>query len=250
MPKQKGPLKIVGSLEDINFYKLKKGYAVRMKGGVDKDRILNEAKFARTRENMSEFGHCATCGKYLRKAGAEMTLTAKDSSLVPRMTKAMTEIKNRDATSPRGQRRVEIGIQTPDGLRSLKGFDFNGDAPVHTILNAPYTVSTATGEIAIPNLIPAKNLQYPAAASHVSLMAAFLNIDFATGDFDAIESPITNLPLNMVATPVTLTPAGTPSGSGISLYFLAIQFFQEINGIQYPLTEGEFNSLSILETAS
>ncbi len=250
MAKQKGPLKIVGTLEDINFYKLKQGYAVRMKGGVDRDRILSESKFARTRENMTEFGHCATCGKYLRKAAASITLSAKDSTSVSRLTQVMTIIKNLDGTSPRGKRRVHIGIQTPEGLAAIKDFDFNDKAPLYTVLNVPYNLDTATGEVEIAALIPAKNLQYPSAATHVSLMSAFMVVDFETGIFEVTESPATNLPINLVSTPVTLTPTGVPSGTGTGIYLMGIQFFQEINGIQYPLAEGTFNTLSIIEAAN
>ncbi|MBT0607940.1 hypothetical protein [Aequorivita echinoideorum] len=249
MPKQRGPLKIVGTLEDINFYKLKKGYAVRMKGGVDKDRILSEAKFARTRENMSEFGLSATAGKYLRKAAAGLTLSAKDNTSVSRLTQVMTRIKYFDNTSPRGKRRVEIGIQNPEGIALLKNFNFNDEAPLYAILNAPYTLDNASGEVEIPVLITAKNLNYPSAATHVSFMSAFMVIDFATGEFQVTESPVVNLPINLVSTQATLTPADVPSGTGPSIYLLGIQFFQEINGVQYPLSEGAYNTLSIIEAA-
>lgn len=110
-------------------------------------------------------------------------------------------------------------------------------------------MNTVTGEIVIPSLIPAKNLGYPPATTHVSLVAAFLNIDFATGDFDVTESPVFNLPLDLVPTMVTLTPAAVPVGGGVSLYFLGIQFFQEINGIQYHLADGVFNGLTIVDVA-
>lgn len=246
MAKQKGPLKIVGSLEDINFYKLKKGYAVRMKGGVDKDRILNEARFARTRENMSEFGHCATSGKYLRKAASSLSLTAKDGTSVARLTKVMSEIKNMDGTSLRGRRRVDVGIQTAMGLAKLKGFEFNAEAPISIVLNAPFTVDTTTGEIEIPALQTAKNLSLPPSATHVSLMAAYTIIDFASGDFNTSESPILNVPIDLSVNTVTLTPSAPPIGTGVSLFFLGIQYFQEINGFQYPLADDSFNTLSIV----
>ncbi len=250
MAKQKGPLKIVGSLEDINFYKLKKGYAVRMKGGVDKDRILNEARFVRTRENMSEFGHCATAGKYLRKAAAGMSLSAKDGTVVARLTTVLTQIKNLDGISARGKRRVEIGIQNPEGLAKLNGFDFNIEAPAFQMLKTAFTLDVVTGEIQIPALQPAKDLTFPNAATHVNLMGAFLKIDFATGNINISESPITTLPVNLTESAVTLTPTGVPTGTGVSLFLLAIQFAQEINGVQYPLEDRSFNTLSIIATAN
>jgi hypothetical protein len=46
---------------------------------------------------------------------------------------------------------------------------------------------------------------------------------------------------------VTLTPVGIPVGAGQQFYFLKVAFFQEINGMQYPLKNGAFNALKLLE---
>ena len=153
-------------------------------------------------ETCPKFSHCATSGKYLRKAAAGLSLTAKDSTSVARLTQVMKGIKNLDGTSRRGKRRVEIGIQTPEGLALLNGFNFNDKAPIFSVLIAPYTVTTATGEIRIPALIPAENLQSPPAATHLSLMAVFINIDLDTGKSNFTESPITSLPIDLIATSV------------------------------------------------
>jgi hypothetical protein len=44
-----------------------------------------------------------------------------------------------------------------------------------------------------------------------------------------------------------LTPAASPAGAGTDLYLLQIEFFQEVNGVQYTLKNGAYNSLSIVE---
>ena len=41
MARQKGIIKLLGTVGDITFYKAKEGYLAREKGGVDKDRIMN-----------------------------------------------------------------------------------------------------------------------------------------------------------------------------------------------------------------
>jgi hypothetical protein len=51
MARQKGILKIEGSLDDITFYKKGDSFLVRNKGGISKQRIANDPAFARTREN-------------------------------------------------------------------------------------------------------------------------------------------------------------------------------------------------------
>jgi hypothetical protein len=53
MAKQKGIIKLKGTLGDITFYKSQDGFLAREKGGVDASRIANDANFQRTRENGS-----------------------------------------------------------------------------------------------------------------------------------------------------------------------------------------------------
>lgn len=56
-----------------------------------------------------------------------------------------------------------------------------------------------------------------------------------------------NTVLDMNSTTITLTPAGVPTGAGTQLYLLLIEFFQEVNGIQYPLRNGAFNVLNLID---
>jgi hypothetical protein len=66
MAKNKSLFKIEGTLDNVTFYKSADGYFVRTKGGVSKNRIMNDPAFVRTRENGSEFGRSASSGKLLR----------------------------------------------------------------------------------------------------------------------------------------------------------------------------------------
>lgn len=99
MARQKGIIKLKGSISGISFYKTQDGHLAREKGGVDGDRIKNDAAFVRTRENDAEFGSAASAGKALRDALRPMLQNASDNRVVSRLTKVMTDIKNIDATS-------------------------------------------------------------------------------------------------------------------------------------------------------
>jgi hypothetical protein len=74
-------------------------------------------------------------------------------------------------------------------------------------------------------------------------------LDFATGLYDLQPSNIVNLPIDGVATNVVLTPSGVPSGAGTDLYLLQIEFYQEVNAVQYSLKNGAHNALSVVEIA-
>jgi len=247
MAKQKGLLKIEGTLDDLTFLKTEDGFLVRTKGGVSKDRILKDPKFIRTRENMTEFAQCAHTGKMLRRAAADLIRNVKDRRVTSRLTGVLAKIKNHDTTSPRGERKVSIGLTTPQGLALLKGFDFNSRSQLSNILTKPWSLDAATGEVEITGLIPQNNIKPPEYATHVSLSSAFMMLNFDSGEYQVFQSNVVNLPINLTATTVTLTPSNVPTGSGVAMYFLLVEFFQEINSVQYTLKNGSYNALAIIE---
>jgi hypothetical protein len=249
MARQKGIIKLKGKIGDISFYKTQDGHLAREKGGVDASRIANDPAFVRTRENGAEFGSSAGSGKVLRTAIYAMLQTASDNRVVSRLTKVMTGIKNLDATSVRGLRNVGVAIALPAAKALLKNFNFNKRAILGSILFQAYAVNTGTGVITINALEPINHINFPAGATHVTFKASWLKLDFATGLYNLQASNAVNLPINALATNVVLTPAGLPTGAGTDLYLLQIEFFQEVNAVQYSLKNGAHNALSIVEIA-
>ncbi|HEY1039510.1 MAG TPA: hypothetical protein VGF30_08910 [Bacteroidia bacterium] len=249
MARQKGIIKLKGKIGDISFYKTQDGHLAREKGGVDAERIANDAAFVRTRENGAEFGSSANSGKALRTALFAMLQTASDNRLVSRLTKIMTDIKNLDATSARGKRNVGVAIATAQAKALLKNFNFNKNAVLGSLLFKAYAVNTGTGEITINGLEPINHINIPAGATHVTFKGSWLKLDFATGLYDLQASNVVNLLIDATATNVVLTPAGAPAGAGTDMYLLQMEFFQEVNGVQYSLKNGAHNALSIVEIA-
>jgi hypothetical protein len=247
MAKQDGIIKIQGTLENLTFFKSTDGYMVRTKGGVSKNRIMNDPAFVRTRENGTEFGHSATSGRLLRTAAGNFVFRAKDSKLSSRLLKVMSAIKNLDSVSDRGSRNVAEGIQTPEGRELLRGFDFNNRALMKSVLYAPITLDTDNGTVEISELNPAQQLRFPKGATHFSMQSAYINLDFGTGISDIRYSTTVNYPIDYASTNVSLEIDGIPTGTGSSIYVLLIEFFQEVNGTQYSLNNGAYNVLHVLE---
>lgn len=71
MARQESFLKLKGRVGDLTFYKSGGKYLARTKGGIDGDRIKNDPRFARTRENGQEFLRAVKAGKLLRDAFRE-----------------------------------------------------------------------------------------------------------------------------------------------------------------------------------
>jgi hypothetical protein len=247
MARQTGIIKLKGKIGDLSFYKSKDGHLAKEKGGVEADRIKNDPAFVRTRENNAEFGSSATAGKFSRDSLRPIANTASDNRVVARMTKLMTQIKNLDTTSVRGQRNVGVAIASAPAKAKLKGFEFNKNALLGSILYKPWAVNTTTGVITIPGLIPMNDITFPSGATHISLTGCFGNLNFGTNIADVKLTNVVNLPIDGTSTAVTLTPTAVPTGTGVKVFLLKIEFFQIVNGVQYSLKNGAFNALRVIE---
>lgn len=249
MARQKGLIKIEGTLDEITFYKTQDGHLAKTKSGVSGDRIASDPAFARTRENVAEFVNSAQAGKTLRATVRTMMLAASDNRVTSRLTKLMAAIKNLDSVSARGERTVAVGIINIPAKELLKGFNFNNRAILSSILFAPFTVNIGTGVIDFPAFTPLNDVTFPEGATHLTLGGAWARVDFATGISDIKFTNKVNLLINGITAPQTLTPSAVPSGTGTDLFLLEIDFFQEVNSIQYTLTNGAFNALALVEVA-
>lgn len=248
MAKYEGIFDIFGTLKGMTFYKTKDGVLIRTKGGVSKQRIKNDPAFQRTRENGTEFAHSAQTGQLVRKSVGHLLKKAKDTRVTSRLLKVMSDIKNLDGTSVRGERKVELGLVTPEGKQAIKGFDFNINAKLSTVLRQTHSLDTLTGDVTLADFEPLNSLELPEGTTHVSLRSAVSRIDFVTGDHVTVQSPETNLAANAAPQNITLVPGGLPPGTnGFLFFYVWIGFSQEINGVQYPLKNNVFNVLHLLE---
>lgn len=247
MAKVDGIVAIQGTVKGITFYQTKEGMFARAKGGVSKKRIQNDPAFERTRENCVDFGHNAKMGKLIRNAVSSLLLLAKDSRVSSRLAKVMSQIKNLDLVSVRGQRQVSIGIQNAEGKTILKGFDFNADAPMRAIFRGILDLNPVTGVVVLADFNPVFHLAVPEGASHASFTTALSLVDFEKGEYTSRFSNTENFGVTAAPATYIFNPSEVPLGIGILIYFFLIEFFQEINGIQYSLKNNSYNVLSILE---
>src|SRR5690606_22612002 len=134
MARQKGLIKLKGTMGDITFYRTRDGYMAREKGGIDAQRLMTDPAFQRTRENMAEFGRAGKAGKLVRNAIQSLIRKGGDRRMVSRLTKEMVKVIQLDAVNPRGLRNVIDGE-----AELLQGFDFNIHGKLSTSIAAPFT---------------------------------------------------------------------------------------------------------------
>ena len=249
MARQKGIIKLKGTVGGITFYKTQDGHLAREKGGVDASRIKNDPAFQRTRENGSEFGRAGTAGRVLRTAIRGLLLNSADNRMVSRLTQAMTKVIQADATSIRGERNVIDGE-----AELLDGFEFNIRGKLGTSLYAPFvpTIDRVTGQIkvVIPSFVPANMIAAPSGTTHYKIISAGVEIDFGAETFVAPTSASAILPWGIApSTALTQTNTVTPASTKPLFLMLGIEFYQEVNGTMYPLKNGAFNPLAIAKVS-
>ena len=249
MAKQKGIIKLDGTIGGITFYKSQDGYLAREKGGVSADRIANDPNFQRTRENGEEFGRAGKAGKLLRNAIRAMLQNASDSRMVSRLTQKMVEVIQEDITNPRGQRNVIDGEAD-----LLEGFEFNISGKLGTTLYAPYTgtIDRVAGTLTanIPAFVPINMLAAPGGTTHFKIVSAGAEVDFENETFVMNNQATAVLPWDATATAViNLVNAVTANSTHPLFLALGIEFYQEVNGQMYPLKNGAFNPLSLVKVS-
>ncbi|MBI2722936.1 MAG: hypothetical protein HYX39_12245 [Bacteroidetes bacterium] len=247
MARQKGIIKLKGTVGDITFYQTADGHMAREKTALDGNRIAIDPAFVRTRENNTEFAEAAKAGKLIRDAVNPLMATAKDRRVVSRLLKLMSKIRTLDATNVRGLRTVGTAIALPSAKTLLKGFNFNDRSHLAAVLLNQYSLNTGTGVISMNALTPANEIDQLTAATHFSIKGGWAKIDFVNKTYELKLSNIVNLALNSAPSNVILTPTALPAGAGTSLYLLQVEYFQLVNGVQYSLKNGAYNALSVIE---
>ena len=250
MARQKGIIKLKGTIGDITFYKTQDGHLAREKGGIDASRIASDPAFQRTRENGSEFGRAGKAGKLLRTAFRPLLLNSADSRMVSRLTQRMVKVIQADLVSERGLRNVIDGE-----AELLFGFEFNIRGKLGTSLFAPFvpTIDRAAGEIKVDlaSFIPANMIAAPSGTTHFKIISGGAEVDFEAETFVVASSETAILPWDRTATAViSQTNAVTANSTKPLFLALGVEFYQQINGQMYPLKNGAFNPLSIAKVDS
>lgn len=249
MARQKGIIKLKGTIGDITFYKTKDGHLAREKGGVDAKRIATDPAFQRTRENGAEFGRAGKAGKTLRTALRTLLINSADSRMVSRLTQSMVKVIQADLVNDRGLRNVIDGE-----AELLVGFDFNITGKLGTTMFVPFvgTIDRAAGEIsvAVDPFVPANMIAAPGGTTHFKIITAGASINFETETYVTTNSETSILAWDMSPTPaINHVNVATSGSTKPLLLVVGLEFYQEVNGQMYPLKNGSYNPLSLVQVS-
>lgn len=266
MAKQTGLTRYSGTMGGVRHFKIKglSGDFAGLVGGPSGDQIKTAPEFIRTRENMNEFGGCASAGKSIRTGLSQVVKQMSDPQMTGRLTGVIKKINLEDQTEARGYRAILISQEK----QYLIGFAFDKNISLEGVFTAPYsllhTAGRDAGTLTVPAFNPANLVNAPAGATHFRLLVALACVsDFAfnaqTGTYEPIDAA--NNELSDVAysgyldlttaiatsTAVTATLPGSPTitADASVLFCIGIEFYQQVGSNYYLFSSG--NALKVAD---
>lgn len=247
MAKQESLIKVRGKVGDLSFTKHRsRGYEVRLKGGVAKERIMTDPNFQRTRENMSEFGSAIRKSKQLWQQMNNLVRAVADKSMRNRLSSLIHRIQKADTTAVRGER---VFRDENSGL--LKGFEFNSKSSLKMLfaheLVPHYDRAIGTVSLAIPEFRPVNDVFLLDGATHLQFTLAAARL----GPEEVLPRPVT---LHSDYVPLIGTYPGTslqvmlePDLEQVVYIVVGISMYQETNEGYYPLNNRVYNAMTIVD---
>src|SRR5674476_382367 len=110
MAYQTGVIEYKGSFKSIRHWRNRKDPKIYAgeKGGANRDLVMNNPAFARTRENMNEFGGCGVAVKAIRRGLLNLLPEQTDKLFTARLMAVVKEINHRDYEGIRGKRAISF----------------------------------------------------------------------------------------------------------------------------------------------
>ncbi|WP_418636381.1 hypothetical protein [Winogradskyella sp.] len=171
MSRQKGILKLVGTLNGKCFYQLNGQYIVRKAVGPSRERINNDPAFVNIKRNNQEFAAASQLSKAIRKGLADKANQFKHNYMASRLTGCCRKIIQK-GSGPLGEREANLFNSPSD----LIGFQLNSDLAFHHLHNSKTKVSANTQRTVItikcPQSTANQHHKVPKKATHYQLSAA------------------------------------------------------------------------------
>ena len=246
MAKQTGVITLKGPVGRLSFYKTRNGYLAREKGGVDKTRIMNDPRYARTRENIREFTDNANSSKLLRDALRPVISKIGDRRLNLRITQALMQVLKSDEVNVRGDRRVKEG-----DWNLIRDMEMNSGSSLGStlFLELQFTDSPTAWQVILPAFTPQDMIAIPSGATHYKISATGVGLDFDSGSRSLVTSGGTTLSVLDPALSQTLSVDKAQLTGTHFVFVLSVEFIQLVNGAEYAINNGAHNAAKIVSVA-
>jgi hypothetical protein len=183
MAKFKSLFRVSGDVGDLGFFEKDGVKHMRQTTNLDKERIMEDAAFKRTRENMAEVGGAATVAKALRLGLSSVTKNYPDHRFTGRLAGVFRSFVN-GITGSCGQRPFEI---MPNNAKR-EGLNLHKTDVLNSIFTAPFSLTPNASRNGVTPDVPVFNIdtriRAPRGATHFKLVLAITAVSDHLYDAD------------------------------------------------------------------
>ncbi len=242
----KAPFTIIGTIGDLNFF-LDQGKInrVRAKGksGITAEQFKTNPIFNTIKKHGVEFGQASKKSRIFRFLTVQFNRRAKDGSFAGRANKVMFEILEEDTLNQRGERTVENGLNTTEGVNLLIGFEGNKLKPLYQTLKKKGKWDVGSETFNLPNLSLLHDIEWPENASFVHLAVAQTNWDYDKDTFETAYSEEVTFEKEDKTIDISLHPEKL-KGDKLVVLYVFLGFSEKYKKTVRPLKRS-FNSVTI-----
>ena len=179
-----------------------------------------------------------------------MLLNMNDSRMTSRLTKEMRKVIETDSHNPRGSRKISQGQ-----LMSLNGFEFNNRSKLGSTFLAPFTpgIDRVQGKLKVDvdSFVPGTAVAAAKGATHCKLVVAGAEADFDNSKYVVNSTRTPEIMLDQQVEAAQSLTVNVTAGTKLPVFIVfGIQFLQLVNGIFYPLQNGQYDAMAIVLTDS
>lgn len=230
MARQKGIVRLKGTLGGINFYERLGEPLARVGGGGFNSQ--SSEMYPRIRENNDEMANASRTNRVFKQVFRSLLVGYKDGTLHYRLQSFFMRVKDLDTTSVRGQRTVANGMATPYGKRLLTDFDFTPKRSV--LLNGQLAFDWTTYTLTVSKF-DIRDAGIPANADLMGLTLLSVRFDFERLEWVTAESPMLELYPDFGDDTFTMYTTPLTAGPGERFAMLRVAYYQQVNGANYLL---------------
>jgi hypothetical protein len=155
-------------------------YIIREKCGFTIEGMAKDLKYARTRENATEFGVVSRLGKLIRTSLKEVLPKSNNLDVCNGLTRVLRKIMCCNEVSERGKRSLKNGFETAGGRALFAGYDFNPNGLFRNVFKGNYRFDTSSKLMQVAPFQTAEVFVFPEGANCVGLRMGVLQFDFET----------------------------------------------------------------------
>lgn len=225
---------ISGKVGDLVFCRTGNGVVVRScTNTLTKKRVQTDPAFARTRENMAEFGRAARYGRLIRNSFQPLINDRWRRELTGRVVRQIRQAFEADTDHQRGQRDFCAA-----GLQVLEGFEFSKDHRFRNLFPVPVSVRVGKKRDSVimtsDYFVASPIFNLPAGADHYQVVLVAASIVFESGSTAVNSASTSFLVPDKKKRRISLKCSVQGLSGAILLVGAGIRFARDVNGTKIP----------------